>query len=154
MPQSDVYEALLKGTVQANLSPIEVLKGWNQADVTKYITKTSFLYNTLFFVTMNLDVWNSMSEDLQDIITETTEVFFEETAIGLWDRQNAAALDYAMNEKGMEIVELSDEEQDLWISRVESMQDTYDQELDELGITSDPLSLIKEMVVEYNKLYE
>jgi len=32
------------------LGPDEVLQGWKQAEVTKYITKTPFLYNTLFFV--------------------------------------------------------------------------------------------------------
>ncbi len=49
-----------KGVVKGNLSPVEVLKGWKHGEVTDYLTRTPFLYNTLFFVTMNLDKWNSM----------------------------------------------------------------------------------------------
>lgn len=50
MPQSDAYEALSKGVVKGNLSPVEVLKGWKHAEVTKYLTRTPFLYNTLFLL--------------------------------------------------------------------------------------------------------
>jgi len=49
MPQSEAYEALSKGLVKGNLGPDEVLQGWRQAEVTQYLTKTPFLYNTLFF---------------------------------------------------------------------------------------------------------
>ena len=34
------YEALSKGVVNDNLGPIEILQGWRQARVTKFITKT------------------------------------------------------------------------------------------------------------------
>jgi TRAP-type transport system periplasmic protein len=154
MPQSDVYEALLKGTVKGNLSPIEVLKGWKQAEVSKYITKTPFLYNTLFFVTMNLDKWNSMPEDLQKKITDTTEEFFNETAIGLWDVQDAAALTYAVDENGMEVIDLSEEETTLWISKVMPIQDAYNKKLADAGITADPLTLIKQLSEQYNETYK
>jgi TRAP-type C4-dicarboxylate transport system substrate-binding protein len=58
MPQSESYESLSKGVVKANLGPVEVLQGWKNAEVTQYLTKTPFLYNTLFFVTMNVDKWS------------------------------------------------------------------------------------------------
>lgn len=125
MPQSEAYEALSKGIVKGNLSPIEVLKSWKQAEVTSYITETPFLYNTLFFVTMNLEKWNSFPEDIQKSITETTEKFFDQTAIGLWDKQNEAARSYAVDEKKMEVITLSEEEADKWIEKVKPMQDKY-----------------------------
>ena len=39
MGQGGAYEALQKGVVEATLSPIEVLKGWNQAEVIRYTTE-------------------------------------------------------------------------------------------------------------------
>ena len=42
MPQSEAYEALAKGVVKGNLSPIEVLQGWRHAEATDYLTITPF----------------------------------------------------------------------------------------------------------------
>ncbi|MDH7479242.1 MAG: TRAP transporter substrate-binding protein, partial [Syntrophomonadaceae bacterium] len=103
MPQSEAYEALSKGVVKGNLGPVEVLQGWKQAEVTKYLTKTPFLYNTLFFITMNRDKWNSLPPDIQAAIEAVNQKFFEEVAIGLWDRQNQDAFTYAVDQKGMQV---------------------------------------------------
>ena len=73
MAQSETYEALQKGVVKGNISPVEVLQGWNQAEVTDYITLTPFLYNTLFFVTFNQEKWDSMPQDLQDKVTAAND---------------------------------------------------------------------------------
>lgn len=153
MPQSDAYEALSKGIVKGNLAPIEVLQGWKHAEVTKYITKTPFLYNTLFFVTMNLDKWNSLSKELQNTILETTEKFYEETAIGLWDKQNETALDYAVNENNMEVLELTGEETALWIEKVAPIQDAFTAKMKEMGIKEDVLAIVKELAEKYNNQY-
>ena len=152
MPQSDAYEALSKGIVKGNLSPVEVLKGWKHGEVTDYITRTPFLYNTLFFVTMNLEKWNSMPKELQDIITETTESFHQEVGIGLWDMQNEAGMDYAINEQGMEVFDLSAEETALWIEKVQGIQDEYSASMDSLGL-DDALDTVKTLAEKYNGIY-
>lgn len=154
MPQPDTYDALSKGVVQGNLSPIEVLQGWNHAEVTQYLTLTPFLYNTLFFVTMNLDVWEGLSEDLQQIITEVTATFHEETGAALWDMQNESALTYAVEEHGLEVIELTDTEAARWIEKVEPIQDAYRAKLADQGIEMDPLELIYELADKYNNLYD
>lgn len=125
LPQSEAYEALSKGIVSGNLAPIEVLKAWKHAEVTKYLTRTPFLYNNLFYVTMNLDKWNSLPADIQKTITDVSEKFHEEVGIGLWDRQNEAALDWAVNEEKMEVFELSEDEAAKWIQAVEPMIENY-----------------------------
>jgi TRAP-type C4-dicarboxylate transport system substrate-binding protein len=154
MPQSDTYEALQKGLVKGNLSPVEVLKGWKHAEVTSYITKTPFLYNTLFFVTMNLEKWDSIPKDLQKKITDVTEKFHEETAIALWDMQNEAALGYAIDEQEMQIIDLTSEEKAAWIEKVMPIQDSYNTKLKELGITLDPLATIGKLADKYNDKYK
>ncbi|MEX1377791.1 MAG: TRAP transporter substrate-binding protein [Eubacteriales bacterium] len=154
MPQSDTYEALSKGIVKGNLSPIEVLKGWNHAEVTKYLTRTPFLYNTLFFVTMNLDTWNSLPKDLQKIVLDTTADFYEEVGIGLWDMQNETALDWAVNEQGIEIIELSGEEASIWIEKVMPIQDNFVASLKEQGIDTDVMSVVNKLADQYNEEYK
>ncbi|NSW91121.1 MAG: TRAP transporter substrate-binding protein [Firmicutes bacterium] len=153
MAQSDAYEALQKGIVKGNLSPIEVLKGWNHADVTKYLTITPFLYNTLFFVTMNLNKWNSLPGDIQKAILEVNEKFQEEVGAGLWDKQNEAAFKWAVEEKGMEVIELSEEETAKWIEKVKPIQDEFEKKMKDMGIDKDILKVVKDLSKKYNDKY-
>ncbi|MCL2513800.1 MAG: TRAP transporter substrate-binding protein [Oscillospiraceae bacterium] len=133
MPQAEAYEALSKGVVKGNLGPTEILKGWNQAEVTKYITMTPFLYNTLFFFTMNTGKWDKISEEDQKAIQGINQKFFDEVACGLWDKQNEDAYSYAVNEKGMEVFELSDDEMAAWTDLVKPVQDDFVSKMDSQG---------------------
>ena len=152
MAQSETYEALQKGVVKGNLSPIEVLKGWKHAEVTSYITLTPFLYNTLFFVTFNQDKWDSLPQDLQDKVTAATAKFHEEVGIGLWDAQNEPAMDYAVNEMNMEVIALSDAEAAIWIDKVKPLQEEYTKNVADLT-DRDVISFINELAQKYNQEY-
>ena len=152
MPQSDAYEALSKGVVKGNLGPVEVLQGWKQAEVTEYITFTPFLYNTLFFLTMNKDVWNSLPADLQAAIEKVNQEYFEKVAAGLWDRQNEAALKWAVGEKGMKTIELPESEAARWKALVEPIQREYVEGVKAKGVKGDEvLQKVKELADKYNK---
>jgi len=133
MPQAEAYESLSKGVVKGNLGPTEILKGWNQAEVTDYITITPFLYNTLFFFTINSGEWAKISAKDQQAILEVNQKFFDEIACGLWDKQNEAAYTYAVNEKGMVVFELTAEETAIWTDLVRPVQDDFVSRMDSLG---------------------
>lgn len=155
MPQSESYEALSKGVVKGNLGPVEVLQGWKNAEVTQYLTRTPFLYNTLFFITMNLDQWNSLSPENQKAIEEVNKKFFEEVAIGLWDKQNEAALKYAVQEKGMQEIKLSQEEKSKWIAAVKPIQDEFVATMQQKGLPGqEALDTVKSLAEKYNKEYQ
>lgn len=155
MPQSEAYEALSKGVVKGNLSPVEVLKGWKHAEVTDYLTKTPFLYNTLFFITMNRDKWNSLPPGVQKAIEEVNEKYFKEVAMGLWDKQNEAALKWAVEETGMEVITLPEEEAKKWISLVRPIQDEFVAKISEKGLPGQEiLDTVKELADKYNKEYK
>jgi TRAP-type transport system periplasmic protein len=154
MPQSETYDSLSKGVVKANLAPDEVLKGWKNAEVVKYVTKTPFLYNTLFFVTMNKAKWDAIPADLQKIITDTTKKFYEDTASGLWDIQNKAGLEYAVNDYKIEVISLTEEETGIWLDTVKPIQDNYLAGLKDKGIDTDPLAVIAQLTAKYNALYK
>ncbi|MGI6647884.1 MAG: TRAP transporter substrate-binding protein [Bacillota bacterium] len=154
MSQAEAYEALSKGVVNGNLGPIEILQGWRQAEVTKFITKTPFLYNTLFFVTMNLDKWNSLDPETQRAIETVNAKFFEEVAIGLWDKQNEAALKWATEQNGMQVIDLTPAETELWINRVKPIQDEFVNNLNQQGLNGqEALDTVKQLADKYNQLY-
>lgn len=155
MPQSDAYESLSKGVVKANLGPVEVLKGWRQAEVTQYLTQTPFLYNTLFFVTMNLDKWNSLDAETQKAIEKVNEKFFKEVAAGLWDKQNEEALKWAVDEKGMELIQLPADEAQRWIDLVKPIQDDFVKRMDKQGFEgAQILNTAKTLADKYNKEFK
>jgi len=153
MPQSEAYDALSKGVVSGNLSPIEVLKGWKHAEVTQYLTLTPFLYNTLFFVTFNKDKWEEMPEDLRNKVTQATDKFQEEVGIGLWDSQNEPALEYAVDEMGMEVITLTNEETELWMSKLGSIIDNYKTSISDLTDV-DVMEYVLELADKYNQIYK
>ncbi len=151
MPQSEAYEALSKGTVKGNLGPVEILKGWKQAEVTEYLIKTPFLYNTLFFVTMNLDTWNSLDAQTQKTIEDVSETYFNNVACGLWDKQNEEAWQYALGE-GMKEVTLSQEEADQWIKLVQPIQEEYVAAINKQGLDGRKiLDTVKALAEKYTK---
>ena len=153
MPQSEAYEALSKSVVKGNLSPVEVLKGWKHGEVTDYITRTPFLYNTLFFVTMNKEKWDSIDEDIQKIILEETEKFHKNVGISLWDKQNEEAMTWAIDQEGMEEIFLTEEEKQLWIEKVLPIQNEYLDNIKDIDIDVDILKLINELADKYNDIY-
>ena len=155
MPQSEAYEALARGVVQGNISPVEVLKGWRHAEVTNYLTLTPFLYNTLFFITMNIDQWNALTPELQQAIEKVNQEYFEEVAMGLWDMQNQSALQWAVEETGQEVITLSDEEAQRWIELVQPIQQGYVEKMNTRGLDGQAfLDTVKELADEYNRLYQ
>ena len=154
MPQSEAYEALSKGVVKGNLSPIEVLQGWRHAEVTSHLTLTPFLYNTLFFVTMNKDKWNALSPEIQEAILEVNEKYFAEVAMGLWDMQNEAALKWAVEEQGLEVITLPREEVDRWIALVKPIQEEYVANMNSKGLNGQEiLDTVIGLAEKYNQEY-
>ena len=139
MPQPEAYEALARGLVEGNLAPVEVLQGWRHAEVTDYVTKTPFLYNAVFFVTMNKEQWESLPADLKEIFVTVNESFFEEVAAGLWDAQNEKALQWAIDETGQEVITLSEEETERWLELTAPIQEDFVMRMDQLGFAGDDI---------------
>lgn len=124
MPQGGTYEALQKGVVEATFSPIEVLKGWNQAEVVKFTTECySIGYTTAMYVAMNKAKWNSLPADIQRIIEEVTAEFIPRHAEG-WDSADQEGREFTLS-LGNEIIPLSDQESARWAAAVSPVIDEY-----------------------------
>jgi TRAP-type C4-dicarboxylate transport system substrate-binding protein len=124
MPQGDTYEALQKGVVEGTFSPMEVLKGWKQAEVIKYTTECySVGYTTAMFVVMNKAKWNSLPADVKGVIEELSEswvLIHGQT----WDVTDEEGRNYT-RKLGNQLISLSDAESAKWANAVESVIDNY-----------------------------
>jgi TRAP-type transport system periplasmic protein len=69
MPQSDTPEALQKGVVKGSFSSLEVLKDFNYAAYTPYVTLLN-LQIVSFAVVMNKDKWNALPADVKKVFDD------------------------------------------------------------------------------------
>ena len=124
MPQGGTYEALKKGVVEGTFGPMEVLKGWKQAEVIKYTTECySVGYTTTFFVVMNLDKWNALPADIKKIFDEVSDKYTDVHG-NVWDSTDQEGRKYTQS-LGNEIISLSDEESARWQKAAEPVINDY-----------------------------
>lgn len=155
LPMPEHYEAIARDMTDGVIAPMETLKSFRLAEVTDHVTVTPFLYNQLLFMVMNLETWNSLPEDIQEIIEEETEDYYEEVVVGFYDRLNEEVFEW-FEEEGieMEIIKLDDEEQKRWIELVEPLFDEHVRELEEKGLPGDEiLQQVIELTEKYNEEY-
>jgi len=135
--QGEAYELMQKGTIDGSVTPPEVLKGWKQAEVVKYVTNCYGVgYTTDMFVVMNLDKWNSLPSDIKKVFTEVSEEWIEKHA-KVWVYYDKAGKDYFLTFEGREWIELSPDEMARWIDAASSVKDNYMAEKGAMGLSVD-----------------
>ncbi len=117
MGQSEVYEALSKGVAHASFSPMEVLKGWRQAEVIDYSIEIEGLaYSSAMYIMMNRHKWNALPKDVQEVIEEINQEWIIKTGEA-WDLSDKEGWEYTL-EQNNEIIKLSEEESKRWVKAV------------------------------------
>lgn len=135
--QNEAYELMQKGTIDGSIAPREVLKGWKQAEVVKYVTNCFSIGSiTTMYLVMNKDKWAELPADIQQIFTETSEKYVEYWAnVGSgYDYDAVVALNA---QPGREVIDLSEEEGALWAAAVRPMIDEKLTALTGAGFTDD-----------------
>jgi len=136
MPQGGTYEALQKNVVEGTFGPIEVLKGWRQAEVIDYTTECYDVgYTTSMFVVMNLEKWNKLPTDIQKVFEEVSEVWIDvhgET----WNSTDVEGREYTLS-LGNEIISLSASEGKRWSRAVRPVIDEYIDDMKKKGFPAE-----------------
>lgn len=154
MPMPDVYEALSKGVVEGQVAPPEVLKGWKQAEVTKYITILPPVYNSIMWTAMNLKKWNSLPREVQ-IAIEAINEGFSVRAGKIWDAQQVTGgIDYGIKEHGMEMVRWSDADMNKAMALMQPVIDDYVERMNKKGLPGQEIvDFVKEQAAKNSKKY-
>jgi TRAP-type C4-dicarboxylate transport system substrate-binding protein len=147
MGQPDTYEALQKGVVEGTFSPMEVLKGWKQAEVVKYTTDCFTVgYTTAMFIVMNKDKWNSLPNDVKKVFEEVAAswvVIHGKT----WDVTDEEGRNYTKS-LGNQIIALSDAENARWRKAVEPVIADY---VKKTPHGADYVAKIRALIKKYSK---
>jgi TRAP-type C4-dicarboxylate transport system substrate-binding protein len=127
-PMMEVYEAISKGVNDGVFTPYETLKTFKFAEVVKYTTVSWQVGSVYaFYVAMNNDTWKKLPPDIQAIFTEVRGMFREKYAL-MWNSIDFEGLEFA-KAKGVELIELSPEEEVRWKKAAEVAIDGYVKEL-------------------------
>jgi len=150
MPQSGSYEALQKGVAEATIAPMEVLKGWKQAEVIRYTTECYDIgYTAGFFVVMNLDKWNSLPKEIQQTIEEVNKEWIPKY-VDAWANSDQEGREYSLS-KGNEMIPLSKEESARWVQAVAPVVDDYVKEMESKGLPGQKyIDFIRAKIKEYS----
>ena len=149
MPQGDTYESLQKGVVEGTFGPIEVLKGWRQAEVIDYTTDFRDAgYTTCMFVVMNLNTWNALPQDIQHIIMEVSEEWIDVHGKA-WNSIDEEGRAYTLSLEN-EILTLSDAERRRWVEAVAPVIDEYVAASEEKGLEGRRyVDLLRRLIAEH-----
>jgi len=133
MPQGSTYESLQKGVVEGTFGPMEVLKGWRQAEVIKHTTDCAAVgYTTSMFVVMNLNKWNELPKEIQQVMTDVSNEWISIHG-KTWNEADSNGRKYTL-ERGNNIIDLSKEENMKWKTAVKPIIDEYIQNMEKQGL--------------------
>ncbi len=153
MPMSESYLALDQGLVEGILAPNDTLRGFRLAEVVDHVTKTPFLYNVVFMKIMNKNTWNSLPEDIQEVFEELNDEFAY-----IYGRLRAehtrAGLEYGVEEHGIDVYELTADEEEKWLERIEPVVEDWIKRREDRGLPGrKTVEIIRELDQQYSEKY-
>ncbi len=122
MSFSELFTALQQGTVDAQENPIVTMASSRFYEVQKYLILTGHFAN-VGAQSVNADFINSLSDEDREMFLEVMDEVAVRVADGMYEMD-----DYYMGiaqEHGMEVIELTSEEKNEFISMVDSVYDLY-----------------------------
>jgi len=124
-PQGEAYELMSKGTVDGSFAPLEVLKGWKQAEVVNYVTNCYAVGNTTdMFVVINKAKWDSLPSNIQKVFTEVSQEWIDKHAKA-WTYSDKAGVDFFLTFDGRELIQLPSDEMARWVEAAQPLIEQY-----------------------------
>jgi len=132
LPAPEIYDALQKGVIDGGVLPVAAIKDFNLFDVVDYVTLGNF-NTSLFYVTMNKNSWNKMSEEDRKIVEELKGIPMAKKSGNAFDQQKELAEKQA-KENGTEFIELDPAELEKFKASSKSVTENWLDEMKKKGI--------------------
>lgn len=122
IPAAEGYEAVQKKVIDGLMIPMETLKSFRYAEVTKYVTECWPIGQVYtFYLIMNKKSWEKLPPHLQKLFNEYP---FEEKLANMWNEVDIDGKQAGV-EKGLQFIQLSQEEMPKWKKAVEPVIEKY-----------------------------
>lgn len=134
--QNEAYDLMSKNTIDGSYTPREVLEGWKQAEIVKYVTQCTDVGSTAnMFVVMNKDKWNSLPADIQDVFTQVSREWIDKHGM-VWTNYDISAMNYFQTFEGREVINLSATESARWVDAALPLTADFIRDLSSKGLPS------------------
>jgi len=137
MPMPATVEALQKGVVKGLFSSLEVMKDFKFAESCRYATMTNTVIYP-FAVVMNMDKWNSLPKDVQDVM-EGLSVQQAAWTGTYMDNHVEDAIDWSKKTHQVEFIQLSEAEKAEWDNKLQFLNDKWIQSAKEKGFPAEDI---------------
>lgn len=135
-PMNELYQSLQKGVVQGGLYPLESNKGWKMAEVTDYVIACyPTAYSLGFFIVMNKDKWNALSDKDKKIIEEiNSEWIFKHGKA--WEAGAFEGINFLL-QSGNSMIGIGPDEAKRWTKAVQPVLKDYTDQNAKKGLPGD-----------------
>jgi TRAP-type C4-dicarboxylate transport system substrate-binding protein len=131
VPYTESYSMLEKGTVEAVITAPAAVRVFALTDVVDYMT-AAYMTPAVHGFTINLDVWNKLPKDVQDILIEVSEKhsdIIDEWLVDEWVKDHEA-----IAAAGVEIYQLPQAEVDRWKAACQPVTDDLLAQYGDFGV--------------------
>ncbi|MGO4886734.1 TRAP transporter substrate-binding protein [Anaerobacillus sp. MEB173] len=133
MAFTELFAGLQQGVVDGQENPVGNVTTTNFYEVQKYITKTNHIYNASVFM-ISEGFWNSLTEEEQQMIKEAADEA-RDYQRELNQQEDIDAFEF-LTEVGMTITELSPEEMEKIVEKVQPIYEKYSSKIGEEFVTN------------------
>lgn len=133
-PMPEVYDSIAKNVNDGVWAPYETLRTFRFAEVAKYVTVCWQIGAPFpFYLAMNKRSFEKLPPDLQNLVEQLSGQFQERYAL-MWNEIDLAGRSFAKS-KGVEFIELSDEQAAAWKAKMEPVISDYVQRMTSKGFS-------------------
>jgi TRAP-type C4-dicarboxylate transport system substrate-binding protein len=140
MPVPAIPEALSKGVIDGTTIPWEVTPSLKLTELVGHHTEFegAHLYNVTFVLAMNKDRYDSLPDDLKQVIDANSGLEFSVFAGGTQSDADGPSREAALD-AGNEIITVSEEDAQVWREAAQPVYDTWLSEMEARGIDGQAL---------------
>jgi TRAP-type C4-dicarboxylate transport system substrate-binding protein len=102
---NELYDALMKGTVDGSLTDYDLMFRFKEAEVTPYVTRLFIAANPMLSTAINKSVWDKLSPEVQQVFLELRDEFPDKYA-ELGAKQFLEVSIPNLQKEGIEVIDL------------------------------------------------
>ena len=150
MSQAQQAEALQTAIIDGTVTERALTKDAQLAELVNYLVDKP-LYVSTFAGVMNMDTWNSLPEDIQQVFNEVGAELPAYAGKTL-DERTAENLQWAQGTEGLEIISLSEADNKKWDEIVNAYQEEKIEALEKQGLPArEYFERAQELIEQYSK---
>ncbi len=138
---AEAYQALDRGTIDGSMYSIPLVKSYKLHEVAGHLTVADMGQSLAYGIGVNLDLWESMSPELQKVLSQTSIEYMDHFAMLYLEDEKQAREAMEAGADGHKVVfhDLTEEQKAAWAAPAQLLLDQWVEEVGTRGIEGGPI---------------